>query len=180
MTENASTDTRARLCSCLCSCADVPSSQRAAGSEGASDAVAVAIAEVEEQIGVLAGHIRASIRIAAISIDPALQPFGLKMLRVLTAHGPMHASKLAEVMLVDRSIISRQTRQLHELGLVELQTDPDDGRARYVAATAVAMERLNAVRTGDELAIVTHMSTWPVDDLRQFTGLLKRLTQSDS
>lgn len=182
MTDNASMDAAARPhpspdaqgAASVGSCLDSATGAKNAGN---ADAVSVAIAEVEEQMAALIGHVRASLRAAALSIDPALQPFGLKILRILVANGAMHASKLADVLFVDRSIISRQAKHLQELGLVELQTDPDDGRARFVAVTELGTQRLSAVRAGDTLAIFGHMNTWPVEDLQKFTGYLKKLTE---
>ena len=135
-----------------------------------------AIAEVEEQMSVLIGFIQANVRAAALAIDPALQPFGLKVLRILVKMGPLHSSVLADTMFVDRSIISRQVKQLQELGLVETRPDPEDGRARYVAATEEAATRLIAIRESDKLVIFTHMNNWPEEDLLAFAGYLKRLT----
>lgn len=141
-----------------------------------SEEVVAAIAEVEEQMGVLIGFIQANVRAAALAIDPALQPFGLKVLRILAKLGPSHSSVLADKMFVDRSIISRQVKQLQELGLVETRSDPEDGRARYIAATDEALARLAAIRESDKIVIFTHMNSWPEDDLLAFAGYLKRLT----
>ncbi|MBC7443411.1 MAG: MarR family transcriptional regulator, partial [Ramlibacter sp.] len=96
----------------------------AAGPVAADSGTAVAIAEVEQQMSILAGHIRASMRDAALCIDPSLQPFGLKLLRLLARSGPMHASAVASALYVDKSVISRQAKVLCGLGLVETQGDP--------------------------------------------------------
>ncbi len=127
-------------------------------------------------MSVLIGFIQMNVRAAALAIDPALQPFGLKVLRLLAKMGPLHSSVLADKMLVDRSIISRQVKQLHELGLAETRSDPEDGRARYVAATDDALTRLVAIRESDKLVIFSHMNSWPEEDLLTFAGYLKRLT----
>ncbi len=131
-----------------------------------------AIREVEEQMHVLAGFVRASVRDAALSVDPALRPFGLKVLRTLRSNGPMHASALADMLLVDRSVISREVRQLEQLGLVELQVDPEDGRARYLALTPEAT-REPAVT--EKLPIFTRLNSWPTEDIHLFATLLERL-----
>jgi DNA-binding MarR family transcriptional regulator len=136
-----------------------------------------AIAEVEEQMSVLIGFIQANVRAAALAIEPALQPFGLKVLRLLVKMGPLHSSVLADTLFVDRSVVSRQVKQLQELGLVETSSDPDDGRARYVAATDGAIARLAALRGSDKLVIFSHMNSWPEEDLLTFAGYLQRLTK---
>lgn len=138
-----------------------------------------AIAEVEEQMSALAGHIRTSMRDAAVSIDPALQPFGLRLLRVLARCGPTHASALAESLVVDKSVISRQTRLLQNLGLIEMQTDPDDGRARFFALTPTAADKIAEVRANNKVRMQRRLGNWPTEDLMQFAAFLGRLNTPD-
>ncbi|TFD81514.1 MarR family transcriptional regulator [Cryobacterium sp. Sr8] len=141
---------------------------------------AEALAEVEEQMNILAGLIRRSIRDAALSIDPALQPFGLKLLRLLSRSGPTHASTVAEALTVDRSVVSRQAAQLQELGLLEIQADPSDGRARFLALTPAAEQKLAELRAGKIAVVNRRLGTWPEADLRQFAALIARLNAPDA
>ena len=141
---------------------------------------AEALAEVEEQMNILAGLIRRSIRDAALSIDPALQPFGLKLLRLLSRTGPTHASAVAEALTVDRSVVSRQAAQLQELGLLEIQADPSDGRARFLALTPAAEQKLAELRAGKIAVVNRRLGTWPEADLRQFAALIARLNAPDT
>ncbi|WP_165789150.1 MarR family winged helix-turn-helix transcriptional regulator [Cryobacterium zongtaii] len=140
---------------------------------------AEALADVEEQMMQLAAYVRGALRDSALRIDPALQPFGLKILRTLRRCGPTHASALAESLEVDRSVISRQARLLEDLGLLELAADPADGRARFLAATPLAMEKMAAVPGGDKSLLHGRLAAWPEGDLQQFALLLKRLNSPD-
>ena len=149
------------------------------GDTAPSAAVAEALAEVEEQMMELAAYVRGALRDAALRIDPALQPFGLKILRTLRRCGPTHASALAELLEVDRSVISRQARLLEDLGLLELAADPADGRARFLAATPLAMQKMAAVPGGDKSLLHGRLAAWPEADLQQFALLLKRLNAPD-
>lgn len=137
--------------------------------------VADALAEVEEQMMELAAHVRSAIREAATHIDPALQPFGLKILRMLRRCGPTHASVLAESLEVDRSVISRQARLLEELGLLELAADPADGRARFLAPTALAIEKMSAVPGSDKTFVHARLAGWSETELHEFSRMLRRL-----
>ncbi|MEO6200705.1 MAG: MarR family transcriptional regulator [Cryobacterium sp.] len=141
---------------------------------------AEALAEVEEQMSVLAGLIRRSMRDAALSIDPNLQPFGLKVMRLLSRSGPTHASAVAEALAVDRSIVSRQAAQLHELGLIEVQTDASDGRARVLALTPAAVQKLAEIRAGRTAVVTRRLGAWPEEDLRQFAALIARLNAPET
>jgi DNA-binding MarR family transcriptional regulator len=142
--------------------------------------VADALAEVEEQMVELAAHVRSAIREAATHIDPALQPFGLKILRMLRRCGPTHASVLAESLDVDRSVISRQARLLEELGLLELAADPADGRAKFLAPTPLAVEKMSAVPGSDKSFVNGRLAGWSETDLHEFTRLLKKLNSPDA
>jgi len=150
------------------------------GDTAPSAAVAEALAEVEEQMMELAAYVRGAMRDAALRIDSALQPFGLKILRTLRRCGPTHASALAELLEVDRSVISRQARLLEDLGLLEFAADPSDGRARFLAATPLAIEKMSAIPGGDKSFVHARLAGWPEADLHQFAQLLKRLNSPDA
>lgn len=139
------------------------------------EATLAAIDRVEEQMSLLAANFRASVRDAALVIDPSLQPFGLKLLRLLARCGPLHAGAAADALLVDKSMISRQARLLEDLGLLELQADPDDGRARFLAVTPVAAGKLAEAHANDKVMILNRLSGWSTEDLEQLASLLARL-----
>jgi DNA-binding MarR family transcriptional regulator len=134
-----------------------------------------ALLAVEAQMSVLGQRIRTVTREAALRIDPALPPFGLKVLRLLMRNGPTHASVVADQLDVDRSIISRQAKQLEELGLLEFRTDENDGRARFLALTPRAIERITEVGWGDRTPLFQTLASWPAEDLRQFARYIERL-----
>lgn len=135
---------------------------------------AAALREVEENIRLLAESVRASMRDAAKGIDPALSMFGLKVLQLLKRMGSLHSGAVAEHLMVDKSVISRQSRQLEELGLIEVLPDPRDGRARLLVLTAAADERVAAVQTGVMLDRDV-LNSWSAEELRDFAGYLARL-----
>ncbi|WP_445337765.1 MarR family winged helix-turn-helix transcriptional regulator [Clavibacter sp. CFBP 8614] len=138
------------------------------------DRIAAGIAEVEEQMTALAARIRATTREAAAAIHPELPPIGYKMLRVIRRCGSAHASAVADQLGVDRSVVSRQLRQLQDLGLVEVGADAQDGRVRVLALT-------NAGRTGIDAddaqgsRLVRVLGRWERSDLEAFAGYLARL-----
>jgi DNA-binding MarR family transcriptional regulator len=152
--------------------ASVPAGSPAEAPQTEADA---ALQAVEAQMSVLGQRIRAVTREAALKIDPALPPFGLKVLRHLKRNGPTHASVVADQLDVDRSIISRQAKQLEELGLLEFRTDENDGRARFLALTPRAIERMAEVGWGDRTPLFQTLASWSTDDLRQFAHYIERL-----
>ncbi|RJT85229.1 MarR family transcriptional regulator [Cryobacterium melibiosiphilum] len=133
------------------------------------------ITEVVEEMNVLASSIRASQREGAARIDPRLQAFGLRILRQLSRNGPTHASGLATLLAVDKSVISRHTKPLCELGLVETQPDPNDGRAHFLAVTPLAVAKLDELRAGDTAIVHRRLSSWSTEDLHELRRLLAQL-----
>ena len=81
------------------------------------------------------------------------------------------------LLMTDRSVISRQVRQLEDMGLIELQADPGDGRARFLALTPLAHKRLKEVRATDKVLLHSRLSSWPADDLHQFAAFIARLNE---
>lgn len=144
-----------------------------AGHRGA-DGAPTPLHEVEEQMGILAGKIRTSIRDAAAAVDPSLQPFGLKLLRIVERLGPLHAGAAAEMLSVDRTAISRQSRQLEELGLVSTRADPEDRRARFLELTDEGRDRLAHAGPTGFSSLQRVLGEWDDDDLHRFAGYLAR------
>ncbi|WP_104103302.1 MarR family winged helix-turn-helix transcriptional regulator [Arthrobacter sp. 08Y14] len=133
-----------------------------------------ALHEVEENLRLLTETVRSRMRDAAKGIDPTLPLFGLKMLQLLKREGPLHSGAAADLLMVDKSVISRQSRQLEELGLIEVQADPRDGRARVLVLTPAAEERVGAVQTG--IMLDSHiLDDWSAEELHEFAGYLSRL-----
>ena len=137
------------------------------------------LARVEAQMAMLAANVRASTRTTAAVIDPTLEPFGLALLRVLARRGESHASVVAEILAVDKSMISRQAKLLCSLGLVETSVDPNDGRARFLALTSLAEERLAEVRRNQTAFVHRRLSRWTPAELDVFAALLERLNEPD-
>lgn len=148
----------------------------AARPDAASVDQAQAIADVEEQFGRLFHRVRANWKRYAASVHPELQPLGYKVLAMLVSRGPSHAGVLADELHTDKSVMSRQVRQLEQLGLVESRVDDRDARARLLAATPVAAERVNAVRAQNQAEMRERLSAWDPRDIAKFAELLSRLT----
>ncbi|WP_435080780.1 MarR family winged helix-turn-helix transcriptional regulator [Clavibacter michiganensis] len=143
--------------------------------DGMADGVAAGIAEVEEQMTALAARIRATTREAAARIHPELPPIGYKMLRVIRRCGAAHASAVADQLGVDRSVVSRQLRQLQELGLVEVGADAQDGRVRVLALTPAGRAGIEADDAQGGSRLIRGLGEWTRDDLDAFAGYLARL-----
>ncbi|WP_431804501.1 MarR family winged helix-turn-helix transcriptional regulator [Microbacterium sp. bgisy203] len=146
----------------------------AAAPDGAREA---AVARVEQELGAVFGRIRASWRDAAARVHPELQPLGYQVLAAIASGKATSASAIVERLQTDKSAVSRHVRQLEELGLVESRLDPDDRRARVLAITDLARERLSQAREHYQTRMGERLSAWTVDDLTRVSDVLRDLAR---
>jgi DNA-binding MarR family transcriptional regulator len=99
--------------------------------------------------------------------------FGL--LVELADNGPRRTTALAEAVLADPSTVSRQVAQLVQLGYVERQPDPEDGRASRLAATELGIRHLREGRARRNQMIAGVLGDWTTEDRRQLIRLVDRL-----
>jgi DNA-binding MarR family transcriptional regulator len=79
-----------------------------------------------------------------------LTPSQISVLFTIVRLGPLRLSEVAEIEIVNPTMLSRITVQLCELGLIRRSADPDDRRAAFVQATAAGRkirERIHRERT---------------------------------
>lgn len=134
-----------------------------------------AVARVEHELGRLFARIRVSWREAAVTVHPDLQPLGYQVLTSIASGKATSAGAIIERLQTDKSAVSRQVRQLEELGLAESIPDPDDRRARLLVATDLAQERIAIARARYEGRIGERLRTWSAADLEHFVELLGAL-----
>lgn len=143
-------------------------------SSAASD-LDVAVTRVEQELARLFARIRVGWREAAVTVHPDLQPLGYQILTSIATGKATSAGAIIERLQTDKSAVSRQVRQLEELGLVQSVRDPDDRRARVLVATELAQERVAAARAHYEARIGERLRRWSADDLDHFADLLAEL-----
>ncbi|MGO2520504.1 MAG: MarR family winged helix-turn-helix transcriptional regulator [Microbacterium sp.] len=134
-----------------------------------------AVNRVEQGLGRLFARIRVSWREAAVTVHPDLQPFGYQVLTSIATGKATSAGAIIERLQTDKSAVSRQVRQLEELGLVESVPDPDDRRARVLVATDLAQERVAIARARYEGRMAERLGAWSAADLDHFVELLDAL-----
>jgi DNA-binding MarR family transcriptional regulator len=134
-----------------------------------------AVSRVEHELGRLFARIRVSWREAAITVHPDLQPLGYQVLTSIATGKATSAGAIIERLQTDKSAVSRQVRQLEQLGLVESVRDPDDRRARVLVATELAQERVAVARSRYEARLGQKLRRWSAEDLDHFTRLLSDL-----
>ena len=93
------------------------------------------------------GALRRATRNVSLMYDRLLAGSGLtsgqySILREIRRNGktPPTLGELAEGMVMDRTALTHTLKPLERDGLIELQPDPDDGRARRVRITAKGLK----------------------------------------
>lgn len=89
--------------------------------------------------------------------DDALAPFGVTvgqfgLLNSLSRRSGIGVGGLAERLAADASTVSRLLRPLQNAGLIVIDADPDDGRAKTIRLTDAGFEKRRAARAGWEAA----------------------------
>ena len=136
-----------------------------------------AIGRLEQELGGVIGRIRASWRDAAAQVHPDLQPLGHQVLVAIASGKATSATAIVDRLQTDKSAVSRHVRQLEDLGLVESRPDADDRRARVLAATDTARERLALARRRYQTRMGERLTHWSVDDLGRVADLLRDLAR---
>lgn len=134
-----------------------------------------AVSRVEHELGRLFARIRVGWREAAASVHPDLQPLGYQVLTSIVNGTATTAGEIIDRLQTDKSTVSRQVRQLEELGLVDSIRDPDDRRARRLVATELAQERVEIARATYKERLGDRLRAWSADDLEHFADLLDAL-----
>lgn len=114
----------------------------------------------------------------ARAVHPDLHPASYLMLTYLAAEGHQRSSVMSERMNVDKGAISRQVQHLCDLGLLERERDPDDGRAILISASEDAVRRMQAVDRDRRRWLEGQLAEWSESDLSSLVSSLARYNQA--
>lgn len=108
--------------------------------------------------------------LGAVSLETSLYP----VLRRIGESAP-RLTDLAEILGVEVSTVSRQVRQLEDLGLVDRAADPEDGRAVSLSLTAAGRQTLADFRVARRRRVAELLDGWSKTDRSALARLLTRL-----
>lgn len=133
-----------------------------------------ALKDLEVEVGVLIRRVRRVIGERARAVHPELLPASYLMLGYVRDNGPLRASAMCSVFDIDKAAISRQVQHLIDLGLVDREPDPEDGRATLLSVSEEGAQRLEAVAVQRRELLAERLGDWPVDELEDFAAFLRR------
>ena len=100
------------------------------------------------------------------------------VLTLLTGHGEMRMSRLAELLAVDMSVTSRHVAHVAERGWIERSPDPADKRSRILLLTPAGEDRVREMSRRTPQLLAERLSDWTDEEVGQLTSLMARLRES--
>lgn len=140
--------------------------------------------ELEAAFATLGPLVKGRMAAVAAAIHPDLRPAGWNVLRLVLAScrdapdRPPTVSDIVAVTQMDKSVVSRQLRDLREWGLVRLERSREDARVVEVTATDAAIARHEEVRRAARRQYHELFGEWQEQDVAKLTELLGRLARS--
>ncbi len=126
-------------------------------------------------------RVRQASRVLAKLYDDAFAPFGLQMsqLPILTAaalFGEAGASigKLAQVLVMDRTTLTRSIRPLERAGLLRVARSPADARAKIVLVTRAGERMIESIFPAWERVFKRIRKSLGAERLAELHGLLEQ------
>ena len=92
--------------------------------------------------------------------------------------GGVRASDLVGDLFVHKSTISRAVSTLEQLGLIDRETDPKDGRAQVLTVPKDAAERIKAFREQSYAKLEEVLADWTAEEITTFLDQLTRLNDA--
>ncbi|MFT4289488.1 MarR family winged helix-turn-helix transcriptional regulator [Nocardioides sp.] len=137
-----------------------------------------ALQSIEDEMWVVIRRVKRVIGERARAVHPELQRASYVVLTWLAEHGPVRASAVAEAFEVDKGSLSRQLQHLQELGLVDREPDPEDGRAALLSISEEAVRRLAAVAAERRVLLDRRLADWTAEELLSLAAQLRRYNDS--
>lgn len=137
-----------------------------------------ALRGLEHEIGVLLRRVRRVMSERAALVHPELNVTAYVLLGTLGQFGPRRASELADQFDLDKGAVSRVVHQLLELGLIERQPDPQDGRASILRTSELGDARLAEVAELRRRQVAEHLADWEPGTLQRLAEELREYNEA--
>ena len=102
----------------------------------------------------------------------------LRLLQVVAMHEGSRPSELAEALGVDRSLVTRQLRELEDEGKVAVSPDPRDGRAFIAELTELGRKQIDELTEFGMRRFEAFVADWDPAEVRDLTRLLWKFETS--
>lgn len=102
----------------------------------------------------------------------------LRLLQAIALHEGSRPSELAELLGVDRSLVTRQLRDLEDEGKVAVSPDPRDGRAFVAELTEQGRQQITELTEYGLRRYESFVADWDPAEVRELTRLLWKFEHS--
>jgi DNA-binding MarR family transcriptional regulator len=102
----------------------------------------------------------------------------LSLLQIVAGSDAIRPSEIADIQHVHPSLVTRQVRELEEMGYIEVRSDPADRRACLVSVTSAGAEKMRQLQQVGLERFATFVAEWEPDEVRMLTSLLVKLERS--
>ncbi|PTQ12410.1 MarR family transcriptional regulator [Sphingomonas oleivorans] len=133
------------------------------------------VRKLGDELNALISASRAVTAEAAENFQPPVSGAAFQILQWLHSFGPAQASRIADAVAMDRSVVSRLTKDLRKLGLIEAQPDPADGRSILYGLADTGRAKVAEAIDRKGSLFRTCIEQWRDAELEQLTRLLRRL-----
>jgi DNA-binding MarR family transcriptional regulator len=128
----------------------------------------------EQVVIALWGVIR---RLKQLARADGADPAAMAVVYLVSEHGPLRLTALAEMAGLDASTASRHVRNLEAAGQLSRADDPADGRATRIAITDGGRALLHDAMTARARRFEQALEAWPEEDRAALPRLLNRLAE---
>ncbi|MCX5399717.1 MarR family winged helix-turn-helix transcriptional regulator [Streptomyces sp. NBC_00102] len=132
---------------------------------------------LEHELAVILRRARATSGEMAREVHPELESAAYGLLVRLESAGRQRATELAAWFGVGKATMSRQLRALEDLGLVNREPDPEDGRASLVHLTEEGLARFRHVRDARRARYVRKLADWDRAEVAELARLLHQFNE---
>lgn len=114
----------------------------------------------------------------AEEIDSNLKGASVIILQFVVRKGPITATEIAQMLDMDKAVVSRQVAKLRELGLVDAEPAPEDRRVTHLTANETALGLVERIRERWALTYHERFDDWSLEELADLQHALHRFNTS--
>ena len=126
---------------------------------------------------VLVGLWRVIRRLKSSAATLGGDPAALHVIHMVSEHGPLRLTALAEAAMLDASTVSRHVQHLEAAGHLARTSDPEDRRATLIEITESGRALLREALAARGRLLDEALAGWPPADRDALLRLLSRLAE---
>jgi MarR family transcriptional regulator for hemolysin len=118
-------------------------------------------------------------------VSLSLVAFNLSMpewtlLGLLCDHEEMRQNEMASMLMVEAPLVTLQVKQLLEKGMVHMEIDAEDNRARLITPTELGKKTLPLVNDAVHTALAPYMTSISSQDIAAYFRVLQQIISNSS